>query len=101
MDDVLTLLLRELLKGMEISLVVFHDDLIDHQFLYVISCLLTNVDKEDKGLVSTSISKNEKEQNIEESNDNEEKANEEEELENVVQEAENEEKVEIETYENI
>ena len=48
MDDVLTLLLRELLKGMEISLVVFHDDLIDHQFLHVIRCLLTNVDKEDK-----------------------------------------------------
>ena len=49
MDDVLTFLLRELLKGMEISLVVFHDDLIDHQFLHVIRCLLTNVDKEDKG----------------------------------------------------
>jgi len=52
-------------------------------------------DKEDKALASTSISKTEKQQNIEESNDNEEKANEEEELENVVQEVENEEKVEI------
>ena len=48
MDDVLTFLFRELLKRMEVCLVVFYDDLIDHQFLHVIGCFLSDVDKEDK-----------------------------------------------------
>ena len=49
MDDVLTLLLRIFLERMEVCLIVFYDDLIDHQFLYVIRHFLTNIDKEDQG----------------------------------------------------
>ena len=48
MDDILTLLLSVLLEGMEICLVIFHDDLVNYQLLHVIRGFLTDIDEEDK-----------------------------------------------------
>ena len=48
MDDVLTFLLGVLLEGMEVSLVIFHDDLVHYKFLHIIRGFLTDIDEEDK-----------------------------------------------------